>query len=81
MDKYSQAGSVGLGEQELASVSGGQFTPEELQHIEQITGTVAKNESKVDYRPLVPSAIVGVGAGFATHAAGETLHKKLTSHH
>ncbi len=80
-DEGSQAGSVGLSEQELSSVSGGQFTEEELQFIQKRTKDIAARQTKsMDWRALAPSAFVGVATGFGAHAAGEVTHNAATHH-
>ena len=80
-DERSQASSVGLNEQELSSVSGGQFTPEQLQAIDQTTQDIARSQKKpMDWKTLGRASLIGTMAGFGTHVAGEETHNAFSHH-
>jgi hypothetical protein len=81
-DGTTQTDRAGLSEQELALVSGGQLTPEDIQTIELETRNIMKGKANpMDPKTLGSASLVGTMAGFGAHTAGEESHKKLTSHH
>ena len=76
-DEPTQAGGAGLSEQELASISGGALTPEQLQTVRDIANKNVDKENKL-FWPVMGTAAFSENLGnFGTHVGGEQTHKAI----
>jgi hypothetical protein len=76
-DATTQAGGAGLSEQDLASVSGGALTPEQLQQVRTIASKNIDKENKLFWPVMGTAAFTENLGNFGAHVGGEQAHKGI----
>jgi hypothetical protein len=79
-DGTTQTDRAGLSEQELALVSGGELTPEQMQVVRNIANKNVDKQNKLFWPVMGTAAMAENFGNFSAHIGGEEAHNKAASH-